>query len=122
MTIRSSVIYFNDDNEYWLPEGTYRVVMEDIYDENSREPFTVLAGSESNSVINPNGSWYYRLVEDEYVGSAPIVEGTVTVARNGEAYTLTFDFVDDAGYRITGTRTGALELKVASTPTPQPAS
>ena len=122
MTIRSSVIYFNDDNEYWLPEGTYRVVTEDIYDENSREPFTVLAGSESNSVINPNGSWYYRLVEDEYVGSAPIVEGTVTVARNGEAYTLTFDFVDDAGYRITGTRTGALELKVASTPTPQPAS
>ena len=74
MTIRSSVIYFNDDNEYWLPEGTYRVVMEDIYDENSREPFTVLAGSESNSVINPNGSWCYRLVEDEYVGSAPIVE------------------------------------------------
>lgn len=123
MTIRSSVIYFNDDNEYWLPEGTYQIATEDIYDESSRKPFTVLAGAESANVgINPNGSWYYRLVDDEYVNAAPIVEGTMTVTRNGEEYTLTFDFVDDAGYRITGTRVGSLELKVASTPMPQPAS
>lgn len=49
-------------------------------------------------------SWYY--LYDNYrdiLGSAPIVDGEMTIEDNGDAtYTLTVDFVDDCGNRITG--------------------
>ena len=49
-------------------------------------------------------SWYY--LYDDYrdiLGSAPLVDGEMTIEDNGNGtYTLTIDFVDDCGNKITG--------------------
>lgn len=34
----------------------------------------------------------------------------MTVTRNGENYTLTFDFTSDAGYKVTGLFEGTFDL------------
>ena len=59
----------------------------------------------------PNGSWYIRMQDDAVTGDACIKEGTMTVARSGETYTLTFDFTSDAGYKVTGSFEGALNVR-----------
>jgi hypothetical protein len=43
----------------------------------------------------------------------------MTVQRNGEVYTLTFDFTDDAGNAITGTCTATFNMTVTYNP-PEP--
>ena len=48
--------------------------------------------------------------DDAVTGDACIKEGTTTVARSGETYTLTFDFTSDAGYKVTGSFEGALNV------------
>ncbi|MBQ3174236.1 MAG: hypothetical protein IJB56_08065, partial [Alistipes sp.] len=56
----------------------------------------------------------YAVIEDDYVNpraGAPIVSGTITIERDGLDFVLTFDCVDDRGYKITGTfRCGQLEM------------
>ena len=106
--IYSERIVYNDDGEYYLPEGDYTVAADEM-DENDQPvlvPFTVKPGEETNGNMSiVAGSWYLEVLgeEDVYGGMAPISSGTLHVARSGEEYTLTMDFKDDAGFSITGT-------------------
>lgn len=49
-------------------------------------------------------SWYHLYDDDrDILGSAPIVDGVMTIEDNGDStYTMTIDFVDDCGNKITG--------------------
>ena len=53
-------------------------------------------------------SWYTRYTEDrDILGSAPITDGTVTIADNGDnTHTITINVVDDLGNNLTGVCTG----------------
>ena len=52
-----------------------------------------------------------RIEDGTYPGDqAAITEGTMTVSRTGEEYVITFEFVSDAGFAVTGTYEGALDL------------
>ena len=106
----SERIVYNDDGEYYLPDGDYAVAADEM-DENDHAvlvPFTVKPGEETNGNMSiGGGSWYLEVIgdaeEDVYGDMAPISSGTLHVARSGEEYTLTMDFKDDAGFSITGT-------------------
>ena len=78
-----------------------------------------VCGSYTKATDNPyQASTYteaqYAVIEDDYVNpraGAPIVSGTITIERDGLDFVLTFDCVDDLGYKITGTfRCGQLEM------------
>lgn len=62
----------------------------------------VCPGEYGSSDVYVRGSWFYRIVDGVITGKAPIVGGTMTVAKSGDVYTFTFNFTDDAGYKITG--------------------
>ncbi|WP_154818432.1 MULTISPECIES: hypothetical protein [Rikenellaceae] len=49
---------------------------------------------------------------DTVTGDACITGGTITVTRNGEEYDIAFDFTSDAGYKVTGSFEGILDLHV----------
>ena len=108
----SEPIWVNDDAEYYLPDGTYTVVANFNSDENLRVPGSVSAGAFTFSHPRfTNGTWYVRIEDDAYPGDqAAITEGTMTVSRTGEEYVITFEFVSDAGFAVTGTYEGTLEL------------
>ena len=78
-----------------------------------------VCGSYTKATDNPyQGSTYteaiYAVIEDDYVNQragAPIVDGTITIERDGLDFVITFDCVDDIGYKITGTfRCDQLEM------------
>ena len=46
---------------------------------------------------------------DAVTGDACIREGTMTVARSGETYDIIFDFISDAGYKVTGKYEGVFD-------------
>lgn len=100
----STKIEKNDDGIYELPEGTYTVADEE-------GPMKVKKGYMYKYHPDCCGdSWFFRLEGDVYVAEAPIVGGSMEVSRDGEIYTVTFDFVDDRGYSITGSYTGGLDV------------
>ena len=50
------------------------------------------------------GVWYTEMVEGvDITAMAPIAGGEIKIERTDAGYTITFDCVDDAGYKITGT-------------------
>ena len=50
------------------------------------------------------GVWYTEMVEGvDITALAPITDGEIKIERTDSGYTITFDCVDDAGYKITGT-------------------
>ena len=50
------------------------------------------------------GVWYTEMVEGvEITALAPIAGGEIKIECAGDVYTITFDCVDDAGHKITGT-------------------
>ena len=105
-------IWVNDDREYYLPEGTYTVRPNFSYDTTEALEPGISAGAFGYSHPTfPNGTWYVRIEDDAYPGDqAAISEGTMTVSRTGEEYVITFEFVSDAGFAVTGTYEGTLEL------------
>ena len=105
-------IWVNDDREYYLPEGTYTVRPNFSYDTTEALEPGISAGAFGYSHPTfPNGTWYVRIEDDAYPGDqAAITEGTMTVSRTGEEYVITFEFVSDAGFAVTGTYEGTLEL------------
>ena len=105
----------NDDNEYYLADGTYTVVANFDSEGMTPEPGDVCGGAFGWShPAFPNGSWYIRMQDDAVTGDACVTEGTMTVERNGEVYTLTFDFTSDADYKVTGSYEGEFDLRAAS--------
>ena len=107
----TEAIAVNDDNEYYLTDGTYTVV---AYGDGAANlnPGEIRAGSETWSYVFPAGSWFFRVEESVNTGMACIQSGTATVTRNGESYTIAFDFTSDAMYRVTGSFEGEFEIRV----------
>ena len=101
----------NDDNEYYLPDGTYTVTAFGNGSTNLN-PGEIRGGGETWNYVFPQGSWYSRVEESNITENALISEGTATVTRNGEVYTITFDFTSDARYSVTGSFNGEFKLKV----------
>ena len=99
----------NDDNEYYIPDGTYTVA---LYSEETSESRAgdIEYGQESGAFHFPFGSWYVRLEDSDYTDKACIRTGTATVTRSGESYTIVFDFVSDAGYKVAGSYEGVFDL------------
>ena len=54
------------------------------------------------------------MLDGAVTGDACVTEGTVTISRNGEVYTMDFLFGSDAGYDVVGRFEGELNLNVAS--------
>ena len=110
LSLYTEAIEQNDDNEYYLPDGTYTVVAYgDGY--SALSPGDIRAGGESWSYVFPSGSWFLRMEENVNTDRACIRSGTATVTRNGESYTIAFDFVSDAGYRVTGAFAGEPDVR-----------
>ncbi len=104
----STLIELNDDNEYYLPEGTYTVGTAEEAD--GLEPGGIIYPySLNDSAKYPLGATFTRLENDVWTVKAPLVEGTMTVTRSGDVYTLQLDFKDDQGYSVTGTYEGRLD-------------
>lgn len=79
--------------------GTYTCVATDA--EVAKNTF-IAGGMDGN---NYTFSWLQFIV-DNYVDHsrrAPIADGTVTIAKEGTGYLVTFDCMDDNGHKITGT-------------------
>ena len=77
--------------------GTYTVAVENAAKN------TFLAGALDGTQYV--GSWYTGVV-DGYVdhgNRAPLTGGTITIAKEGTNYVVTYDCVDDNGHKITGT-------------------
>ena len=114
MKLYTDPIEKNDDNIYILPEGTYTVTTADIEDSAyqfvSRDIMCGRAGFSHPKF--PSGTWYIRMENDTVTGDACITGGTITVTRNGEEYDIAFDFTSDAGYKVTGSFKGILDLHV----------
>ena len=113
MKLYTDPIEKNDDNIYILPEGTYTVTTADIediaYQFVSRDIMCGRAGFSHPKF--PSGTWYIRMENDTVTGDACITGGTITVTRNGEEYDIAFDFTSDAGYKVTGSFKGALDIR-----------
>ncbi len=104
----STLIEPNDDNEYYLPEGTYTVGTAEEAD--AIGPWEILYPYDPNdSARYPMGATFTRLENDVWTVKAPLVEGTMEVSRSGDVYTLQLDFKDDQGYSVTGTYEGRLD-------------
>mgnify|MGYP000001363165 FL=1 len=102
-------ISINDDNEYYLSDGTYDVVANFGYDTDPA-PWTISGGAEYFNPTFPFGSWFHRITEGIYGDRVCITGGKMTVSRQGEIYTLTFDLTSDAGYKVTGSFEGTFDL------------
>lgn len=104
----STLIEPNDDNEYYLPEGTYTVGTAEEAD--AIGPWGILYPYDpDDSAKYPSGATYTRIENDVWTVKAPLVEGTMEVSRSGDVYTLQLDFKDDQGYSVTGTWEGRLD-------------
>lgn len=98
-----------------LEEMTYTVVTYDEYNKmplTDREPGWVCAGEGNGNSLYVNGSWHQVLEDGKVTGSANAVDGTVTVTRSGDDYTISWDFTSDAGCKVTGSWTGPLEMQL----------
>lgn len=106
----SENIPFNDDQEFTLPAGEYRVKQYDvIINKADIVPYTVEAGRKTKSLTYPSGSWYMKVDDGGFAEAGPLTGGSMTVAVDGpDTYTFTFDFVDDRGNAITGTAKGTV--------------
>ena len=58
-------------------------------------------------------SWYTRLATDvQSSATAPIFDGSITIEQTGEElYKVTFDLIDDMGYKIVGVYEGRMILE-----------
>ena len=77
--------------------GTYTVAKENVAKN------TFLAGALDGTQYV--GSWYTGVVDGfiDHGNRAPLTGGTITIAKDGSNYVVTYDCVDDNGHKITGT-------------------
>ena len=105
----STLIEPNDDNEYYLPEGTYTVATAEKGGDDVEPWDIVYPYNPNDSAKYPSGATYTRIENYVWTVKAPLVEGTMEVSRSGDVYTLQLDFKDDRGYSVTGTYEGRLD-------------
>jgi hypothetical protein len=79
------------------PEGIFHI-SNDLNNEQMALPGYV------NGDGNTMWSWYYLYdASNNVIGAAPIVDGEVVIADNGDdTFTVTINVVDDLGYKLTG--------------------
>ena len=112
-------IEMNDDDMYILPDGEYEIVPAPLDSDGSgvyKAPWTIEQGSEGETVWSKYmGFWYLEYRDNEVVGAAPVVSGTVIVTKMEgfeNSYVFEFDLLDDIGNRLTGTYSGSIGLNV----------
>lgn len=105
--LASEPVYRNDDNEYYLPEGTYTVVANFYSDSSLYVPFNISGGYRTPYATSH--TWYVRMQDGVSAGDACITTGTMEVKRSGETYSITFDFGSDALYSVKGSFEGAFD-------------
>ena len=77
---------------------------------SDRKPGWVCAAQGSGNDEYPSGTWHQVYENGSITGCANAVGGTVTVARSGDDYTITWDFTSDAGCKVTGSYTGPIDI------------
>lgn len=92
------------DFEAGIPSGEYKPMASDLPSPGEYVPGFIF----DNTLY---GSWYICTdAQDNIVGYAPAIDGTVNVVNNGDGtYDITFDCVDDAGNVWDGSWTGEIE-------------
>lgn len=101
--------FMTEDSNGELPLGEYTVGHRFV-------PNEIIPGFYNNG--NTNYSWYGDCTtmtpEGSFTVAAPIYGGKMTVEKNGEEYTLTFDFIDDAivPNKITGQWQGTMNSEL----------
>lgn len=98
------------ENETDIASGHYTVVpMGSSWD--SYVPWTVIGGFRQDT--RSTGSWYYHKNEKgETDGGAPMNGGTLDISKEGDLYTVTFEFEDDCTYpnKVSGTWSGKFDF------------
>lgn len=97
-----------------VEEGTYQVVSYDEYNVlplSERKPGWVSGCQGDGTSFYPSGSWYQVMEDGRIVDVANTVSGSVTISKEGDDYTVSWDFVSDAGFKVTGSYTGPLNLQ-----------
>ena len=59
------------------------------------------------------GCWVLTLVNDDFTDSsiyAPMYDGTITISKSGDKYTINYNCTDDAGYKVTGSVNASYEV------------
>ena len=122
-TIDNMILTLNVDPEAQKEgaiEGTYTVIEKEIDKIGTSDMVkgTVVPGhltKDENGDPVFGGSWYRLLAnsdgEAQLGGMAPFTSGRVVIARDGESYTVDYQFVDDnetTPHTITGTYTGPI--------------
>ena len=118
LEMRSERIPFNDDNEYYMTAGEYTVTEYDV----NVPPMHAAGGTTGYYAWQRLGCWVFVLENDVVTGEAPLAAGTITVSRDGDRYTFTFDCQDDSVFTITGTSSLEFVPEVTTHPTDPPAT
>lgn len=96
-----------------VEERTYEVVPNEQYNImplTERKPGWAEGAKGTGMSFWPSGIWYQRMKDGAITDLANAVSGSVTIVKTGEDYTLSWDLVSDAGYKVTGSYTGPLDL------------
>lgn len=98
------VIADPDVNE--IAEGDYTAATSTL------SPFNFLPGLLSDDGKSLQFTWYIGYDKDGRLTKyAPAIDGTINVAKSGDGYKVTLDFIDDAGNKVTGDWTGSVTVK-----------
>lgn len=103
------IAYDENATSYVLPAGEYTVSAVTSFTDPNGTPGTFIAGDETMSYDFPVGSWLVRRQDGSVTEAGPLDSGTVSVAYDGDQYTITFNCMDDNGHTITGTYVGKFE-------------
>ena len=102
------------EDDVTLEEMTYEIVP---YDEYNKEPLTDrkpgwACGSrgDGKTVVYPAGTWYQVIEAGKATQWASAESGTITVSKNGDDYTVSWDLTSDAGCKVTGSYTGPIDI------------
>ena len=62
------------------------------------------------TVLYPSGTWYQVIEAGKATQWASAESGTITVSKNGDDYTVSWDLTSDAGCKVTGSYTGPIDI------------
>lgn len=84
-----------------IPVGTYDM-MTDLTKTANFIPLSLVPGYNDSSTNYPWGCWYFGTIND------PVSSGNIVVSRVNAIYTITYEFYDDYGVKISGNYHGTL--------------
>ena len=90
-----------------IPIGTYDMLT-DLNVKTNYIPFSLVPAFIDSNTNYPWGCWYYGIIND------PISSGNIVVTRENDIYTISYEFYDDYGVKISGNFHGTLSYFDAS--------